>query len=114
MARQPLRLRLAKAILGRHAKEFIPPLSFYDRFGSGFGGRLNDYRSKTEQLEANLGWCFAANNAICDPTAAVEIKLYRKSKSGKREEIIEHELLDLLDAPDLAHTGEQLRRCTSP
>jgi hypothetical protein len=109
MARPNIRLRLARAILGRHAKEFIPPLSFYDRFGSGFSGRLNDYRSKAEQLEANLGWCFAANNAIADPTAAVELKLYRKKNNGKREEIIEHELLDLLDAPNLAHTGEQLR-----
>ena len=109
MVKPTLRLRLARAILGRHAKEFIPPLSYWDRFGSGYGGRLNDYRTKAEQLEANLGWCFAANNAIADPTAAVELKLYRKTKSGKREEIVEHELLDLLDAPNLAHTGEQLR-----
>ena len=67
--------------------------------GVWLDGRLNDYTGKNEQLEANLGWCFAANNAIVEPTAAVELKLYRKTKGGKREEILEHELLDLLDNP---------------
>jgi hypothetical protein len=92
MAKPTLRLRLARAILGRHAKEFIPPLSFYDRFSSMFGGTVNDFRSKAEQLEANLGWCFAANNAIAEPIAAVKLKLYRKTKAGKREEIFEQDL----------------------
>src|SRR4051794_1124519 len=107
----PFRLRVAKAILGSKAKEYIPSVnSLYDGWGYGStGAPLNDYISMGAQLDANLGWCFAANNAIVEPTAAVELKLYRKSKSGKREEIIEHELLDLLDAPNLAHTGEQLR-----
>ena len=109
MAKAPLRLRLAKAILGSRAKEFIPPLYPTDDMSFGGSGRLNNYDDKRSQLEANLGWCFAANNAIADPTAAVELKLYRKEKDGKRTEIIEHELLDLLDAPNLAHTGEQLR-----
>jgi hypothetical protein len=53
MAKPTIRLRLERAILGRHAKEFIPPLSLYDRFGVGFTGSRNDYRSKAEQLEAN-------------------------------------------------------------
>jgi HK97 family phage portal protein len=107
----PFRLRLAKVILGSKAKEYIPSLnSLYDGWGYGStGAPLNDYVGKSEQLQANLGWCFAANNAIVEPTAAVELKLYRKTKSGKREEIIEHELLDLLDNPNNAHTGEQLR-----
>ena len=78
MARPTIRLRLARAILGRHAKDFIPPLSYFDRFGSGFAGQLNDYRSKSEQLDANIGWCFAANNAIVEPSAAVKLKLYRR------------------------------------
>jgi HK97 family phage portal protein len=107
----PFRLRLAKVILGNKAKEYIPSLSsIYDGWGYGSTGTpLNDYVGKNEQLQANLGWCFAANNAIVEPTAAVELKLYRKTKGGKREEIVEHELLDLLDNPNTAHTGEQLR-----
>lgn len=114
---QPFRLRLAKAILGSRAKEFIPPLPLDDGFGFGGAGRLNNYTSKPDQLAANLGWCFTANNAIADPTAAVELKLFKKvlekDTDGKlvtkREEVEDHELLDLLDAPNLAHTGEQLR-----
>jgi hypothetical protein len=109
MAKPTIRLRLARAILGRHAKEFIPPLSLYDRFGAGFTGSLNDYRSKAEQLEANLGWCFAANNAIAEPTAAVKLKLTRKTKAGKTEEIAQHEILELFKRPNAAHTGAQLR-----
>jgi HK97 family phage portal protein len=111
MTRAPLRLRLAKAILGSKAKEYIPSLnSLFDGWGYGStGAPLNDYVSMNAQLQANLGWCFAANNAIVEPTAAIELKLYRKAKNGKREEIVEHELLDLLDNPNNAHTGEQLR-----
>src|SRR4051794_15068319 len=108
--RLPFRLRLAKAIAGTRAKEFIPPLLNDDLAGWGSPGGLNNYVTKQSQLAANLGWCFAANNAIVEPTASVKLKLYRKTKAGKREEIVEHELLELLDNPNLAHTGEQLRQ----
>jgi hypothetical protein len=67
----------------------------------------------TAQLQANLGWCFAANNAIVEPSAAVELKLYRKGKSGKREEIVEHELLDLLDNPTTPIPANSYAACTS-
>lgn len=109
MARVPLRLQLARFILGSKAKDFIPPLFPTDDMSFGGSGRLNNYTDKREQLTANLGWCFAANNAIVDPTAAVELKLYRIKNDGDREEIKQHEILNLLDAPNLAHTGEQLR-----
>jgi HK97 family phage portal protein len=110
MARAPLRLLLARAILGRHAKDFIPPLPLDDGFGAGGSGRLNEYSTKQAQLAANLGWCFAANSAIADPTAAVKLKLYKVMPDGDREEIKQHEILDLLDAPNLVHTGEQMRQ----
>jgi hypothetical protein len=65
MAKPTIRLRLARAILGRHAKEFIPPLSYFDRFGSPFSGSLNDYRSKAEQLEgALLHWPRAGSGRL--------------------------------------------------
>lgn len=109
------RQRLAKAsvqvILGRRAKEFIPAL---DPIGDGisFGGtgRLNDYTTKLDQMSANIGWCFAANTAIADACAAVEIKLYRKLADGDCEEITDHPILELLNSPNLAHTGEQLKQ----
>jgi hypothetical protein len=109
MAKPTLRLRLARAILGRHAKEFIPSLAPDEGLLFGPTGRINDYKSKPAQLSANLGWSFTANNTIVEPTAAVELKLYRRSKGGKREEIFEHELLQMFEDPNRAHTGEQLR-----
>ncbi len=110
MARAPLTQRFKQAGLILRGKSFIPPLPLDDGFGGLSGSsRLNSYANKQDQLAANLGWCFAANNAIVDPTAAVELKLYKIQKDGDRVEIKQHEILDLLDAPNLAHTGEQMR-----
>lgn len=75
----------------------------------GASANVNDYVSKSDQLAANAGWCFTANNAIAEPTAAVPLKLYKKLKDGKREEILDHEILELLHSPNAAHTGEQMR-----
>src|SRR4051812_19367513 len=107
MAQPSIRLRIARAILGKSAKDFIPSLSFFDR--TGYTGTLNDYRTKGEQLEAKLGWCFAANNAIAEPTSAVRLKLIRRTKAGKRKEIAEHEILELFRNLNAGHTGSQLR-----
>lgn len=107
-----LRQRLAGFIAGTN-KDFIPslnPISGVNMPGSMFGGRLNSYSSKVDQIQALTGWVFAANSAIADPTAAVELKLYRKLKDGDREEITDHEILDLIDRPNMVHTGEQLRQ----
>ncbi len=76
----------------------------------GAPGRLNNYDTKISQMSANIGWCFAANTAIVDSCSAVPIKLYRKKKDGDREEIKDHELLDLLNSPNNVHTGEQLKQ----
>lgn len=94
-----------------HQKAFIPSLASLDSFwGIGMGGRIKDFKRKPEQIEANMGWVFAANDAIAEACASVEIKLYQKKKDGEREEIFEHEILDLLETPNLAHTGEQLKQ----
>src|SRR5690349_20226687 len=110
MAKPTLRLRLARAILGRHAKEFIPALAPDEGLLFGPTGRINEYRTKPDQLSANVGWCFTANNAIAEPFSAIQIKLMRKTTKGDPEEIKEHEILELIDSPNLALTGEQLRQ----
>lgn len=110
MARQPLRLRIAKAVLGSKAKAYIPNLASEDFIRSDDGSRLKNYFSKADKLTANIGWAYAANTAIVEACAAVELKLYRKDAKGNREEVTDHELLDLLDSPNFAHTGEQLRQ----
>lgn len=103
MARAPLRLKIVIAILGGRAKEFIPPISGFN--GWSFGGRrLNNYTDKRSQLEANVGWCFTANNAILDPTAAVPLKLKRVKKDGEREDVHLR----------LSHGDHGTARCSEP
>jgi HK97 family phage portal protein len=104
-----LRLRLANRILGSHTKDFIQALSPLDGWQLDASGRLHNYTTKPDQLGANVGWCYAANTAIADPTAAVKLTLFKTTK-GKREQIEQHEILDLMNRPNLAHTGKQLRQ----
>lgn len=85
----------------------------FDEWGWDVSGRLKNYNRPTEQLRANVGWVYAANTAIVEPCAAVELKLYRKKADGDREEVTDGpalEILQLLDEPNFAHTGEQLRQ----
>jgi phage portal protein BeeE len=104
-----LRVRLANRVLGTHKKDFIQALSPLDGWSLDGSGRLKQYDNKPEQLSANIGWCYTANTSIADPSAAVELKLFKTTR-GKREEIDQHEILDLINAPNLALTGEQLRQ----
>ena len=103
------RAHVANAVLGGHRKEYIRALAPIDGM-EVFSDDLNikEYTTKAEQLSANVGWCFAANTAIADAAAAVEIKLYRRNKKGDREEVTDHELHGLLEAPNAVHSGEQL------
>lgn len=108
MAQAQFRLRIAKAILGTHAKELIPALNPLAGLDDG-SGRLRTYVTKQEQLTANLGWSYAANKAIVDDCASVPLKLFRKKSDGDKEEIKgAHPILDLLANPNNAHTGEQM------
>lgn len=111
MTKASFRIRLAQKLLGTSAKSFIPSLgSMPDGYGFDVDGRLKQYASKPEQLSANLGWSYAANSAIADQAASVELKLWRKKADGDREEVKTHEILDLLANPNLVHTGEQQRQ----
>ena len=110
----PLRVKLAKVILGDKAKDFIPALNPNGDGliwpGSG-GDGLKSYNNKVDQLGANLGWSFAANRAIVDQAAAIELKAYRRNKDGELEEADDDRakaVLDLLSNPNNMHTGEQM------
>ena len=107
--RLPFRQRLASAIAGQTTKAFIPSLNSSDNDFLGGSGRSNEYKTKTDQITANAGWSYAANDAITKPASVVKLTLYKKQKDGEREEIFDHPILDLLNNPNNAHTGEQLR-----
>ncbi|WOI85985.1 phage portal protein [Rhodococcus qingshengii] len=104
----PIRIRVAKALIGRNNKAFIPHLR--DMLGSDAINDINNYRTKSEALTANLGWAYAANDAIVKPVSRIELVLYRKQKDGDKEQIFDHPILDLLKRPNFALTGKQLRR----
>jgi HK97 family phage portal protein len=108
--RIPLRQRIALAIAGVSTKDFIPALTPFGDDVLGGVGRTENYATKQAQVSANVGWSYAANRAIVENVAAVELKLFLKKPDGDREEIFDHPVLDLLNKPNLAHTGEQLRQ----
>lgn len=111
MARQSLLSRFSSSFSFGRKKGFVPALNPHGRgvVFPGAGGQLKDYQSKHEQVEALVGWVDAANSAIAEPCAAVELKVYQKQRNGKQVEIFDHELSALIDAPNALHTGEQLR-----
>ena len=90
-------------------KAWIPPLT---SFGIDYDDttRINNYSTKSSQVEANVGWVFAANDIISETCAGVDLKLYRKSIKGERVEVDKHDILDLLDNPNGALTGQQLKQ----
>ncbi|MEB0287220.1 phage portal protein [Cryobacterium sp. 10S3] len=104
------RQRLATVISGTSTKEFVQPLRPDGGMGFDDSSRIKDYISKAEQLSANVGWAAAASDAIAEACAAVQIQLYRKKSDGDREEIKDHELLELLKDPNNIHSGEQIRQ----
>ena len=98
-------MNLGKVIKGLVSKDFginqIPYIDMNGLFGSGgTSARRNDYVNKGSQLQANIGWVFAANTAISEEASAVKIRLYRKDVNGDREEVLDHELLDLIRRPN--------------
>ena len=67
-----------------------------------------EYKDKKSQLMANVGWVYAANQVIADDCSAVRLKLMHKMRDGDEEEVYSHEVLDLLDDPNMVITAKQL------
>lgn len=103
-----LRQRLGAFIAGAARKDYVPSLRPIDDLWGD--GRTKTYALKSEQISANVGWSFAANDSISSLCAAVPFKLYKKKLDGDKEEITNHPILKLLNEPNNAHTGRQLRK----
>ena len=52
----------------------------------------------------------ACINRVANGVASIDRKLYRTGKGGKREEIEDHPLLDLLNRPNPAQSGDEFMR----
>lgn len=88
-------------------KNYIPslsPLSGIDAFSNDAASRIRTYGSKGEQLDANVGWVYAANDFISEAFAGVEMQLIDKNKDN--EVIEDHEILTLIDKPNLIQDTE--------
>lgn len=115
MAKAPLRIRLQAArqliFNGAVKKDYVPALSPLDGWPD-MSGRLKSYLNKGEQLGANVGLCYTANNAITEVASAVQLKAGRRNKkTGEIEEAFDDralQLMDLINNPNNIHSGEQL------
>lgn len=67
-----------------------------------------EYRTKVDQLKANIGWVYAVNSQIADDVSAVKLRLYQKKPDGELEEVFNHPVMDLIDDPNLAITSRQM------
>lgn len=79
-----------------------------------FGGMMlwgdNNKRCSAEKaMELVQGWSFACIKAIAEEIASSQLRVYKMGKDGKREELQDHPLLDLLNAVNDTMTGYELR-----
>lgn len=108
-------MKLGKVIRNLNQKSMmgiatIPSLPWTELWSGGdtsSPSRLNNYSTKSEMLRANIGWVYSANSAIADECSAVKLKLYRKLSDGDREEVLDHEILDLIRKPNNILRGRQ-------
>lgn len=68
--------------------------------------------SVDKAMDIYNGWVYAAVRAIAEEMAKVRFRLYQVKKDGSHEEVLEHELLDLLDGVNPHQTGYELRYVT--
>ena len=48
---------------------------------------IEEYKDKSSQLMANVGWVYSANQVIADDCASVRLKLMHKMNDGDEEEV---------------------------
>lgn len=86
---------------------------YYDGMGSDLT-KINDYKTKSSQVRANLGWVFKGNDRVASACAAVELKLMQIKPDGSKEQITSGEDFDklfrLLDEPNYHMSGTTLRK----
>lgn len=70
--------------------------------------RAKKFKTKDEQIRANIGWVFAASQLISDDCSTQEIELWKKLPDGTEEQVFQHEILELLNDPTSLMTPRQL------
>lgn len=65
--------------------------------------------SPERAMQVYAGWVYACIRAIAEELANMELRLYRVKGDGTREELFDHEVLDLLNAVNDQQTGYEFR-----
>jgi HK97 family phage portal protein len=96
---------LLGALLNRAATVSQTPIPFTSRAASYSGGLFGSSRTAEGQMRAMsaVGTLFAIVDRTANATALVDWKLYRKAKSGRKEDRVEvtsHAALDLWNRPN--------------
>jgi HK97 family phage portal protein len=73
------------------------------------GGKGQRKISAAEAIRMYSGWTYAAVRAIAEEIGRARFRLYKINKNGDTEEILEHELLDILEAVNPIQSGYELR-----
>lgn len=99
---------------GREEKKSAEGLQLYPIYGSG-GLFQGQGTSQGQLMDQAKGWAYACIAKIAEEIGASGFKLYQaKSKDkGEWEEIFDHPLLDLLNAPNASMPRSELMQITS-
>lgn len=72
------------------------------------GGSKNIDDSKA--MSSHFGWVYACVKAISDEMAGIEFRAYTTNKDGEKEEVMDHDLINLLNGVNETQTGEEFKK----
>lgn len=79
------------------------PIALYKPAGGKFV-------SQQKAMSSHFGWVYAFTKAISDEMAGIDFRLFKIDKHGEHEEVLEHEILDLLDGVNEYQTGPEFKK----
>lgn len=79
------------------------PIALYKPAGGKFV-------SQQKAMDSHFGWVYAFTKAISDEIAGIDFRLFMIDKKGEHEEVIEHEILDILDGVNEYQTGPEFKK----
>jgi HK97 family phage portal protein len=82
---------------------------FFDAIGSLYSYYPGKKVSVDRAMAVYNGWVYACIRAIAEGIASIDFRLISIGKDGTEQEIFDHELLDILNAPNPYQTGYELK-----
>jgi HK97 family phage portal protein len=102
-----------KELAVQNQKDFVSESDY--QFGNMWKfSKIREYTTKEEQVTADKGWFFKANDRIASACASIDLKLMYKQPDGDLEEQTSGELYDrvmeLMEQPNRQITGTAMRK----